>query len=282
MLKIVLFLLTLCFVVPLDAQEVYYPLNVGDGWQLRQITWTNPPIYSFIHFMIVSDTTMPNGHTYARSDGWYPRLQRQQGHQVLSYSILDSTEYVMYDFSRSIGDTVGMYVDGDTFDVVLADTAVRTVFGQPRRTWTFLHVSRQLIDADTRQVVADSIGLVELDGFIGPYSLMGTVISGKTYGTIVGAPYEEPLQTSSFQLFQNYPNPFNPSTTIRYVLPERSDVTLLVFNTLGQQVAVLQNGEQQAGYHEVQFDASHLASGVYLYRLTAGSFVETRKLLLVR
>jgi len=85
-----------------------------------------------------------------------------------------------------------------------------------------------------------------------------------------------------FALLQNFPNPFNPSTTLRYSLPTRAYVTLTVFNALGQQVAVLQNGEQEAGYHEAVFDASGLASGVCLYRLTAGSFVETRKLLLVR
>jgi hypothetical protein len=85
-----------------------------------------------------------------------------------------------------------------------------------------------------------------------------------------------------FFIEQNYPNPFNPSTTIRYGLPSRSHVLLTVFNTLGQQVATLVQGEQEAGFHEVQFDASGFASGVYLYRLTAGSFVETRKLVLVR
>jgi hypothetical protein len=85
-----------------------------------------------------------------------------------------------------------------------------------------------------------------------------------------------------FRLEQNYPNPFNPSTTIRYGLPVRSHVRVAVFNTLGQQVAVLQNGEQEAGYHEVKFDGSKLASGVYLYRMQAGSYVETKKLLLVR
>jgi WD40 repeat protein len=86
----------------------------------------------------------------------------------------------------------------------------------------------------------------------------------------------------SIFLAQNYPNPFNPSTTIRYGLPSRSHVTLTVFNALGQQVATLVEGEQEAGFHEAVFDASGLASGVYLYRLTAGSFVDTRKLILVR
>jgi hypothetical protein len=85
-----------------------------------------------------------------------------------------------------------------------------------------------------------------------------------------------------FNLAQNYPNPFNPSTTIGYGLPERSQVNLAVFNTLGQQVAQLVNGEVEAGYHDVKFDASSLSSGVYFYRMQAGSCVETRKLCLLR
>jgi hypothetical protein len=87
---------------------------------------------------------------------------------------------------------------------------------------------------------------------------------------------------TEYSLSQNYPNPFNPSTTIRYGLPQKSTVTLTVYNTVGQQVHILVNGTQDAGYHEAQFDASELASGLYFYRITAGNFVQTKKLLLVR
>jgi hypothetical protein len=83
-------------------------------------------------------------------------------------------------------------------------------------------------------------------------------------------------------LSQNFPNPFNPSTTIRYGLPNRSHVTLTVFNTLSQQVALLQNNEQEAGYHEVKFDASGLSSGVYFYRLQVGDFIQTRRLMVLK
>jgi hypothetical protein len=88
-----------------------------------------------------------------------------------------------------------------------------------------------------------------------------------------------PLKLS---LDQNYPNPFNPSTVIRYALPSRSHVTLTVFNTLGQQVATLISDMQEAGYHDVRFDCTGLASGVYLYRLRAGGYVASKRLVLVR
>lgn len=87
---------------------------------------------------------------------------------------------------------------------------------------------------------------------------------------------------SSFSLSQNYPNPFNPSTTIRYGLPGSAHVTLSVFNTLGQRVALLADENEEPGYYEAAFDGSGLSSGVYFYRLQAGDFIETKKLLLMK
>ena len=85
-----------------------------------------------------------------------------------------------------------------------------------------------------------------------------------------------------YRLDTSYPNPFNPSTTLRYTLPDRSKVTLLVFNTLGQKVATLVEGEVDAGSHEATFDAGGLPSGLYLARLIAGGTVQTTRMQLVR
>ncbi|MBP1653635.1 MAG: Por secretion system C-terminal sorting protein, partial [Bacteroidetes bacterium] len=100
--------------------------------------------------------------------------------------------------------------------------------------------------------------------------------------TVLAVENWKQVRPNAFRLEQNYPNPFNPSTTIQYALPGRSSVTLTLFNTLGQQVATLVQGEQEAGYHEVKFDASQLPSGVYLYRLQAGNHIEVRKALLMK
>ncbi|MBE0551969.1 MAG: T9SS type A sorting domain-containing protein, partial [Ignavibacterium sp.] len=78
------------------------------------------------------------------------------------------------------------------------------------------------------------------------------------------------------------PNPYNPNTTIRYQIPEACFVTLKLYDCLGNEITTLTNEEQQAGSYRVKFNASLLSSGVYFYRLHAGSFAETKKMVLLR
>ncbi|MCU7511794.1 MAG: T9SS type A sorting domain-containing protein [Ignavibacteria bacterium] len=110
-----------------------------------------------------------------------------------------------------------------------------------------------------------------LSAFLAPYD--------KTTGV------EEKLRhgiPDNYSLEQNYPNPFNPSTKIRYSLPERAFVTLKVYDVLGSEIASLVNGEKTSGNYEVEFDASKLTSGIYIYRIQAGKFTSAKKLLLVK
>jgi hypothetical protein len=99
-------------------------------------------------------------------------------------------------------------------------------------------------------------------------------------GSLTSIPTAE--KPTQYSLMQNYPNPFNPSTTITFGIPERARVHLMVYNTLGEQVAELVNDELEAGYHSVRFDASGLSSGVYFYRMQSEKFTQTLKLMTLR
>jgi plastocyanin len=87
---------------------------------------------------------------------------------------------------------------------------------------------------------------------------------------------------NKFELNQNYPNPFNPTTTIKYSIPANGIITLRVFNAIGEEVSMLANEFKEAGTYDVSFNAAQLSSGIYFYRLQAGSFVETKKMILLK
>jgi len=107
------------------------------------------------------------------------------------------------------------------------------------------------------------------------------------YKVIISVDEKTNTLPSEFALMQNYPNPFNPSTTIKYSIPtvgkgHASSVRLIVYDILGREVTTLVNKQQQPGNYEVVFDASKLPSGTYFYRLQSGSFVETKKMILLK
>ena len=102
------------------------------------------------------------------------------------------------------------------------------------------------------------------------------------FGTITGVVEKLEVTPTTFELSQNYPNPFNPSTSIRYALPVNGKVTLKVYNVLGQLVSTLVNEEQATGTYVARFDASRLASGMYIYRLQVGNYSVAKKMMLLK
>lgn len=93
---------------------------------------------------------------------------------------------------------------------------------------------------------------------------------------------ENSLNPTVLKLYDNYPNPFNPSTSIRYSIPEGSFTSIKIYNSLGREVANLVNETKTAGTYEVEFNALNLSSGIYYYTLQAGSFSETKKMILMK
>ena len=109
------------------------------------------------------------------------------------------------------------------------------------------------------------------------------VASGFYYGALLIVSVEDegevPLE---FKLEQNYPNPFNPTTSIKFSVKQREQVVLKVYDIIGNEIATLINQPMDAGSYSLTFDASSLASGVYIYRINAGSFVSTKKMMLLK
>ena len=108
------------------------------------------------------------------------------------------------------------------------------------------------------------------------------VNSDGTLGGVTDVNENVSLQPSEFSLEQNYPNPFNPSTTIKFSIPNEEFVSLKVFNSLGEEVAELLNETKPTGNYSVSFNASQLSSGVYFYKISAGNFIETKKMILMK
>ncbi|MFA5831871.1 MAG: T9SS type A sorting domain-containing protein [Bacteroidota bacterium] len=114
----------------------------------------------------------------------------------------------------------------------------------------------------------------------GVFRSMYTIIKYRQTPNAIGK--DNTILPMRFALEQNFPNPFNPTTTIRYSLPSFAHVRLTVYNMLGQVVSELVNEEQSAGWKEVQWNASSVSSGIYFYKLSVGSFVETKKMMMVK
>lgn len=134
-----------------------------------------------------------------------------------------------------------------------------------------------------------NLTLVTGDGRSAPFTTTGTwfasrALVGEVHYTFSTTDVKETGQgvPAAFALSQNYPNPFNPSTTIKFSIPAKEYVTLKIFNTIGQLVATLHDGELNAGLFETSWNASTIASGVYFYRLQAGNFSQTKKLMLIK
>ncbi len=205
-------------------------------------------------------------------DEQFAFIQSHSPHQIHSFNpstgevfnTLELGEFLTYDFTPTLYHT-------DTNTLIIPGTS------------TFLEVrvseTGEMTPLETydgfRSVVLNGeylyAGVSVWDGYLRVYQITDTPTS------VI------PDETAhEFYLSQNYPNPFNPSTVIGYQLPAQSDVTLEVFDMLGRRVALLENGLRSAGRHEVSFDASSLNSGIYIYRIQAGEFVQTRKMMLVK
>ncbi len=136
-------------------------------------------------------------------------------------------------------------------------------------------------EGDTASVTIYTLGDTTNDDFHeGTYALFDDLVLDNSVTDVRKT--DEFLRPSTFALSQNYPNPFNPTTQIEFTVPKKSSVSLKIYNSMGQEVTTLVNREFQPGRYRAFFDGSGLASGVYFYKMIAGNFVQTNKMMLVK
>jgi Carboxypeptidase regulatory-like domain/Secretion system C-terminal sorting domain len=216
---------------------------------------------------------------------WSPQTLRLREHDVgMGISGLSATK----DWTTGFLDIVALY-DDDIDELVIYEGLQ---IGGPTGGWMFVTPVDGTIDAGGDQTItvtvdASDVEIQPINGFHyaqltidGPYYEPLTVnIEIMVTNDVDGSDSELPVE---YALHQNYPNPFNPTTSIKFDLKAPQTVSLNVYNMLGQEVAQLIDNKLAAGYHSVNFDARSLASGIYFYKMDAGTFSTTRKMILMK
>ena len=263
----------------LDSALAYFPLSIGNLWEYS-LYIAPPGTHQYYTFSVVGDTLMPNGRGYRQCNGGIDQVLWTPVYLRIDSSTGTVWQYDSSRASETEWDSLRARPE-DRLQYGAVTFSSNMVFGvsTPVRTRT---VGYQLLYQMAYGIGLITASYMDLDAPSDFSNLVYAKINGKEYGTFLSLPPMVPTSPGKISLSQNYPNPFNPSTTIRYSIPQRTQVALTVFNTLGQQVATLVNEIQDAGYHDVKFDGSGLASGVYIYRLQAGDFVQTKRSLLLK
>ena len=279
-------LLSLWLVLPsVSITQNTFPLQVGNKWQYWMTGYQNGQyFYTYGWTVWVDrDTLFPNGKTYAVlvSDGQHGGILRQDGLRVVTPSTSD-TERVNYDFSKTVGDTIGSFLlPIDTlYTYIIADDLV-LCFGQSKRRQIY-YTKRIRSSEGVQEHIVDGFGVARYEYEPGEiWDIRGAIINGVTYGVITSVPHsqDEPF---AYSLDQNFPNPFNPSTTISFSLPKSERVSIQISDLLGRTIDVITNQDYSAGRYYVVWHAPKNASGVYVYTIQAGRFHQSRKLIVLR
>jgi len=191
--------------------------------------------------------------------------------QIIDENVDGYWKRLFSDFRNQIG-------NGQSFDLEVKNLTGKGATLKPMLADGFENYSAYLVDKGMH-ILYDlkKTGSIVISGAY-KYKSYEILIGGKSFIDSVRALYEP----KSFQLFQNYPNPFNPVTIIRFEIPKAEHVSLTVYDVMGRRVETLINANLSPGYYEVPFDGSKLASGIYFFRISAGSFVDMKKGVLVK
>ncbi|MBI4548855.1 MAG: T9SS type A sorting domain-containing protein [Ignavibacteriae bacterium] len=262
----------------------FFPLHVGDRWTYRS------PWGDSLFISIEQETVLTNNLRYFKTRGFLPEYIRSEGSIV--YFRSDSSDYKYFDFTASPGDTFmrSLTIYGDTLIRGLCCTDSLTIFQQRKKIWYFYQDLIGYYDVISFEDVAEGIGIAAITFYPAGneyrYTLRRAIINGVEFSEPTSVEHNDVIGFMEYRLTQNYPNPFNLQTTITYELPQKSLVSLRIFNILGDEMMTLVNEIQEAGQKQVSFRGTSLSTGVYYYRIVAlsadHSFVRTRRMILLK
>jgi len=286
-------------ITPASENYEWYPLSVGNYWLYEKFIIENGTTH-FVGYEtrhIVDNIVKQYGKKYFKmlitysgssTDSLFIRLDSTNA-QIFTFDHSIGDELFFEDLSAELGDTVCydynpawtcQYVQLEEEFSVFGLITLKKVYEPEAPGWYFGHS------------LVKGIGLYKIwNGDSVPFwaILKGCVIDGVVYGdtTVVSVEDETPNLATEFSLSQNYPNPFNPSTSIQYAVSSKQFVSLKVYDVLGNEITTLVNEELPAGEYEVKFDSRDLIhqtlpSGIYFYQLKTGSFIQTKKMLLLK
>jgi hypothetical protein len=262
-MRILILYLSMAAITTMASSQVYFPLHIGDSWGYEDHTSLMCEGTSLI--IIIESDSVLNGKRYFKFLGgsvYSGPFVRADSIRVYEFDTSSNSEYVVFDFSASPGDTISMRDNGTKTTIALGNSK----FSVGQSVFT----------------IQDSIGVVlwttQLNWCV--FELRGAWIDGRFVTTSV-PPNSSAIPRQPI-LEPNYPNPFNPSTAIRLFVPRQGRASVEIFNSLGQIVQVLFDGILSPGWHTFAWDARNQSSGVYFCRVQTHKSVLSSRLLLIR
>jgi len=277
--------LLLLFLAPssiINTQSIsdssYYPMVMGKKWEFSADF--SP------HSESIVDTVRMSGALYygvARFGTEAEYWLREDNDRVYCFNKSDSTEFMLFDFTIDIGDTIILppsefdCMFGRIITLMSKDDTVTTGAGTFYNYYHFRHDFLCMDSGILDTWLAKGIGKVK---FIEIFIYGAVVYKLKNYSIVTSVETKnERKVNNSFGLFQNYPNPFNSITNIGYSIGQSSNVSITLYNMLGEKIRTLENIYRNPGNYKIGFDADGLNSGVYYYQLTTDNFQETKRLI---
>jgi hypothetical protein len=270
----------------------YFPLAIANRWDFVDHKWdaNGYSEYDTLSLNIYADTLINNEKYYRiTSNPWVYNLIRSDSVGIYFYDTVNNQEWLFFKYNLPLG----QYLEnGYNLSPLDTNSFIRVYKSLDDTVYLFNQSLRRMrysidkgIDNAYSLTITPHLGFLDIDASnvmsnenIG---LLGCIISDTIYGKLTSVENIREMH-QEYALFQNYPNPFNQTTIISYSIPESQLIEINIFDILGRRITTLIKEYKQGGIHTIEFNGFNLTSGIYYYQLNAGTFIQTKKFILLK